>query len=282
MQDHPNRANPLRGHLVAALDTIEVPAGFAWKSATIEFRDDAPGWRITGIKTRRAANDSDRGLAALLLDPTKWMVACSAAFGRLRGELSAAGVSLGAGSVDCRRADLESASATFVGPHGEPVFELDVPQSTARGQLLNDALCSMMLDRLATWEQNQQRVRDLVGDLCSSRYQGDDASLVFEFGNRPPISVEAQVLGSYSEAEASWCWSWANSSYIEIDYHRVAKMRDVVFRAVGAGALWRPGFFCDERFAWLVAQLACEQMSGFGVFTRRIADGQRVYYALFG
>jgi len=112
------------------------------------------------------------------------------------------------------------------------------------------------------------------------RYDGNEASLRFELEGGELV-MPAQVLGSYSRTQYSWCWSWANATYKPIDWNAVAQLRDHLSQSVGAGALWRPGFFSDERFALLVAQLAAEQLDALGIFARDVTEDLLVCYAVF-
>ncbi|MEM6989518.1 MAG: DUF6882 domain-containing protein [Myxococcota bacterium] len=271
----------VRGDIATALDTLEVPTGFAWKTAEVLLDARDGGWNVGKINARREAGDSDRGVPGLGVDPAAWMVACQASFARLHEALASEGVSFASGVVRCKRVDLESATVAFVSPVGDVVLEIEIPQPTARGQLLNDEICRMMLDGIPEWNARQQRVQANLRGLVSWRFLPEETAIDFRFDDGDSVKIPAQVLGSYSRSEASWCWSWANRSYDKPDYQRVEQLRDGLFKGVGAGAFWRPAFFCDERFAFLVAQFAAEQMGSVGVLSPDVQEGPRVYYALF-
>lgn len=272
---------PLYGDLMSALDPVEILAGFAWTTATVALTSEGHAWRVGTIKTTRQASDTDRGIPALDLDPGAWMGACQVAFGRLRESLEAEGIAFPEGTLHARRQDLESLHVALVAPDGVTVAEFDIARETARGQLLSDDLCRLLADGAPDWLAQQQALARKMRGLVKSSYRGRSATLEFEFDDGESFELPVQILGSYSRTQYSWCWSWANRSYEPIDYHRVANLRDEAVRMLGVGALWRPAFFSDERFATLVAHFAAEQLGAVGTFSRRIAEDVEVTYALF-
>ena len=208
----------------------------------------------------------------------QWLGALNASLTRLRDD------ALGAGA----RFDYEQLSLSFrdggvalagVDAHGgeTPIAVLDARDRAMR--LLHPDLHRLLSSFADLWRGQVGALQRAVGTPTGWSWDADGGQLVLETaaGQR---RFAAQLLGSFSPALLSWCWSWSNASYERADYAKLLPFRDAARSMRGLGAVVRPGFFCDESFAAVVARLVAAQSGAFATFRAR-SEALNLHFALF-
>jgi len=271
---------PFADVALGAIEPLWVLLPSGWKQARAEFEVAGEGIRVKSVAPTlvdaMAEQRPDLGL-----NHGVWSACLARGFMHLRTELGEHGVSWDGSAVDVEKEDLTRALLTFSNADGQVTCTVPLSKPVMRGQVLTDETLGIIVDRSTRFAKMQQSVAALAATLKSWEFEADTQTLVFKLADGDVKRIPAQVLGSYSGDEGTFLWSWANKSYKPADHEKVLALREQSLNWLGAGALWRPGFFSDERFAGLVTMIAASEMGATGVFPPRMGGALRIYYALF-
>lgn len=264
---------------LAVVETLIPLLPRGWSEAEVEL-EEVDGLRVKSVSTRLHAQSASP-LPDMGLDVGHWYGAATMAFRRLRETIDAAGGSWDATRAECTKTDLEAGGLVLRDADGSVACMVEIPAEMMRAQVLNEELGRVVEQGLPQWAARQERFVASLAGTTGWRFERP-SSLVFDRAGAASRTVRAQLLGSYSSDEFSWCWAWANSSYEQAVTSGLDGLRENARTALGAGALWRPGWFCDAAFARVIAMLAAEQIGADAVYIARISPSLLTYFAVFG
>lgn len=210
----------------------------------------------TATTTRTASGELD-GLRARC-DPSAWLAVATAAFRRLQEELMAERIRWNGATAMCRM--LESAHPAVVAG----AADIPIGDALLANTIFTPALAAALDLELPTAARRQDALvaewKDLEG--WSHSASTCELELALPSGGR---RVPATVIGSWSGRESTFLWSWANSSLAPAACGETPSLR----LDPAIGVFRRPGFFCDEGFASMVATLAGSRTHARAVFPAR-------------
>lgn len=263
---------------LAVVETLIPLLPRGWTEAEVEL-EGVDDLRVKAVSTRLHAG-STSPLPDMGLNMGHWYGAATMAFRRLLETIEAAGAKWDATRAECTKTDLEAGRLVLRDADGSVACLVEIPPEMMGAQILNDELGRIVEQGLPQWAARQERFVASLAGTTGWRFERP-ASLVFDRLDAPPRALRAQLLGSHSSDEFSWCWAWANRSYEPAVTAGLDALRENARSALGAGALWRPGWFCDAAFARVISMLAAEQIGADAVYIARISPSLLTYFAVF-
>lgn len=263
---------------MCAVDPLWAILPRGWTSARAAFRRDGDTLTMVRVGALQVEPGTE-SWPDLGWDQGVWARALGLGFTLVRQEVSTQKVAWDGASV---RVELDGArgSVFLENSNGDAACAIPLAPDLMRGRIITDETVGIMLDRMERFAGMQRSVAKRAATLTGHVFHTGEQALTFSSSDRPDLRVAAQVLGTYSQVESTFVWAWANPRFNAKDVVAGTQLRDRAFKFAGAGALWRPVFFSDERFAGSLAMLAASEMGATGVFPPRTDDGNRIYYAL--
>jgi hypothetical protein len=263
------------------LDTLTPMLGWGWTTGDLDTRR-VNGHRVATELSRAVMAGEKAPPSHAALDPAEWTAAANRSFDRLDHVLAKENLRWSGTRATAERTELERGRLTLLDAGGQAEHVFDIDQKIARGQLLNDEYMSVLDSHQqgvrARNEQLDRRLNKLAG--FGYGVEREQPFVEFRFEERRPVQCSAQVLGSWSEEERTWCWAWANRTFDDVERKQARMLRDEMISCVGTGAFWRAGFFCDEAFAANLADLSVGLLDGAACVPGR--HGGLVTYYLLG
>lgn len=266
----------------AAMDAADPIGGLLpldWTTARLELDDVGGSLRVKNISGAVTAS-SEPSYGTGPAEVGAWMAALGAGFSRLREVLLSENAPWDGGIAEVEREPLRRAHVRLSDTRGRVTHEIAVAPEIACGQLLNHEIVRIFAD---SEEARTQATADLAAwrsTVARWAYRIEQRLLDFQFRDGSAEHYPAQILGSFSEPERSWCWSWANRSYEREDYAALLSFRDKAMGYKGMGAVWRPGFFCARQFCTNVAWLVTEESGGTTVWQHDDGQGLTTFFAV--
>lgn len=124
-----------------------------------------------------------------------------------------------------------------------------------------------VVDReIAGWKGRQAAFEKENPDRRAWRFDPTQNVVHIQDRNESITRFTADIIGSHSERQNSWLWSWANESYEPSQCVSVIKARDDA-ELTDEFSLFRfTGFPCEARFAQVVSWLAASRSGEVAVF----------------
>lgn len=257
----PNQAPPSGQSVIdsafVVLDLWMLSHARGWDSIEIRF-ERVGGAIVVADQNVHIASDAPSSLSDALAKLDAGMLAAelSAAFAALHRALT----------LDGQHWDQQRARCTRVGDNFtlELLNESTLPATKV--ELRDDDLMfgeqfHVALDTMAlAVPSRQKRLAATIDAHVSKAWDRDNdpSHLLLEFADGRKLVLRADILGSYSRSEQSWCWSWANA----FPANATTAARALAKPNPGMGFLRMPGFACQEALAEIVALAAADQMDG--------------------
>lgn len=103
-------------------------------------------------------------------------------------------------------------------------------------------------------------------------YSEETASLVFSSAGKPRVGMTARVVGSWSERDKTWLWSWANDRLLPEAVESMQWLR-LFGEQHGFERLKTPRWPAEQADGWEMACIACLLLQGEGVYRAPDGDG---------
>src|SRR5712692_9213533 len=120
---------------------------------------------------------------------------------------------------------------------------------------LSDGLRRLIDHHRSDSERAQEALRQMPGSDGRCELYEERGSVEFFEGNRVRLRARAQMIGTYSPAESTWEWSWANPDLSPNLIAATLSLRESTESAL-APEFREPSFTCSENEAWAVAGVA--------------------------
>jgi hypothetical protein len=146
--------------------------------------------------------------------------------------------------------------------------------------IVTDPLFDVLLGTEQAFGVLQGQLEQALGKVTGFAY--DEAAGVLKL-ERPSGTVElpADVVGQYHPDSYTWLWAWSDEATPRPVVERFERLCAPDVQQEGMSAFWRPGFHCDEGFAWAVAGSAVVSTGARGLFRAEVADRSgAVFFAL--
>lgn len=146
--------------------------------------------------------------------------------------------------------------------------------------LMTDALFDALRGTDPSFDTLQARFETQVKDVLSLRFDAHNGVLFVEtaVGETPHT---AEVVGVYEGDAFAWQWAWSDEALPARASTAVKRVCAPSFQSPGMSAFWRPGFHCDEGFAWALAGHVCVSIGARGLLRAPESEhGRAVVYAL--
>lgn len=228
-----------------------------WDSIDIRF-EQVSGALVVAEQTVHVASDAPSSLSDALstLDPVGLTAELSAAFAALHVALTRDGQHWDQQSARCTRID-DAYTLELLNESAQPATKIELRNDDLMfGEQFLVALDTMAL----AVPSRQKRLAAAIESHLSKSWDRDQdpSHLRVQLADGRTLVLRADILGSYSRAEQSWCWSWANA----FPPNATAAARALAKPNAGMGFLRMPGFACQEALAEIVALAAADQMDG--------------------
>ncbi len=137
-------------------------------------------------------------------------------------------------------------------------FELKQSDLTFTPELLQH-----MQERIAEDWEDQADFNGRIGSSDKVSYSCSTSRLTFGAPEQEPLEMPFQAIGSHSTEFNSWCWSWANRSWLE-EPHTIQEVVSLRSNATGVSKrlFQTPGFDSDPVLSTAVARLAARELGG--------------------
>lgn len=146
--------------------------------------------------------------------------------------------------------------------------------------IVTDELFEVLLGTEKAFGVLQGQLEAAVGRVTGFAYDPNAGVLKLE---RPGGAVElpADVVGQYHPDTFTWLWGWSDAATPRRAVERFEKLCAPDVQQAGMSAFWRPGFLCDEGFAWAVAGSAVVSTAARGLFRAEVPDRSgAIFFAL--
>ena len=269
-----------------AMDHCAVLIAEGWASVTIRRGPVGDqGLAVVNISTKSGDlpyRKIPRGLGIDARKRTTWL---SDSLDRIQESLREVGLIWDGLTVQIERLGPELTSPVdmrFVTVAGVPIANI-VLESPDTDLVVTSDLLQIVAVEWESWRSRQREWNERYGSPSSWSFKHVDSRLEVASSDGTHAAFDAQVIGSHSGLHHTWCWSWANRSYEEKHFSRVAALRDDPDATDGLGLLRFPAFVCENGFAWSIAWLTATRIGPFPVFSPLIKKAElRVFFALIG
>jgi hypothetical protein len=132
----------------------------------------------------------------------------------------------------------------------------------------------LLLEAKAYAQQCAERLESEFSLLEYERYDYDQkaATLVFSGADRPSLTMNIQVVGSWATESGTWLWAWENDSILPSAKPHVHVLerfgRENGFERL-TEALWK----AEQADAWEMARVACLLLQADGIYRAPDEDG---------
>jgi len=133
-------------------------------------------------------------------------------------------------------------------------------------------------DLLAEAQAHTQACRErletehALGDYPRYDYDQEAATLVFSGANRPNLSMDIQIVGSWAAKSGTWLWAWENDSILPSAKQYVHVLRKYGEQN-GFERLSKAYFEASQADGWEMACVACLLLQADGVYRAPDEDG---------
>lgn len=103
-------------------------------------------------------------------------------------------------------------------------------------------------------------------------YDQKSATLVFSGADRPNLSMNIQVVGSWAAESGTWLWAWDNDTILPTAREHVQVLQKFG-QENGFERLTEAHWEADQADAWQVARIACLLLQGDGIYRAPDEDG---------
>lgn len=143
--------------------------------------------------------------------------------------------------------------------------------------LVTDELFEVLLGTEKAFGVLQGQLESALGHVTGFAYDVNAGVLKLE---RPGGAVElpAEVVGQYHPDTFTWVWGWSDAATPRHVVERFERLCAPDVQQPGLSAFWRPGFLCDEGFAWAVAGSAVVSTAARGLVRAEVPDRSRAIF----
>ena len=166
-----------------------------------------------------------------------------------------------------------SAALVLLGDGGEEQSRLVLVPEVVTSLTLTDDLFDALDQSRPKTEKRQAAFEEVLRGFKQWNLDQARAELSFVLADDRRWVVAAQIIGSWSRAEASWMWAWDNASLAAPSRERIAHVRDAARAHRGLAAFTKGAFGCGEAMAKELALHAALQMNARGVFLGDYGSG---------
>ena len=171
------------------------------------------------------------------------------------------------------RGDDGRADLVLLGESGEEQGRLALTPELVASLTLSDELFDALDHSRKKSEERQGAFQEVLRGFKQWNLDQARAELSFVLADDRRWIVPAQIIGSWSRAEASWMWAWDNESLAVACREGVALVRDAARGHRGLAAFTKGSLGCREAMAAALAAHAGLEMNARGVFPGDYGSG---------
>lgn len=248
-------------------DGVSVLCPRGWTKVRLPLERGARGLRITQIQAELP--DSPAPKPELGLDEQARLGGMNAAVEDIAQLLASARIAWDGAAITLARPKEGALFATFLAQDGRPAHGVSVPAELLGGLFITEPLFELALASAAALEQSQGRWDAALTGCQTWGFDQRTQQVSFQVPGRGGLTAPAQLIGTWSQEDDSWLWSWANTSVDPKCFAEIEKATSPDARAPGLGALWRERFGCEEGFAQALARIAAHRAGARAVHRGR-------------
>ena len=283
MSTQPPKPTPdeLLAHLALEVtDALCVVAPRGWTRADLQLDRHGDSLRVAKVDTELP--EKPRPMPALGMDPGARMAGLAAALTDALHLLHGRGVEWSGARATVTREGTPTGRLvlTLHERSGPPAASISVPKGLIDALFLAEPFLEELdrAERVLPEEQDVLAVR--LSGATGWKLDQAAAKATFELPGRPPLTLDAELLGTWTSEDESWTWAWANSTVDPACTKRVEAALSPDAQTPGLAPLWRERYACEEPFAHRVAGVAAVKSGAKAVWRGGFGKGW-AYLAVF-
>ena len=251
------------------------------------------GWTQVDMKTRVLGNDvrvaelSSKGEGTkepppkpkLNVEPREEAVRLGEGLAEIRHRLAHEGKSWSGESLRIQRTP-QFVEWVLIEGDQRPAASIRLKKEQLETLLITDELFDALRGTDPSFETLQARFEAQVKEVEALRFDPSNGVLFVETASGETPHT-AEVVGVYEGDAFAWQWAWSDEALPAKASAAVKRVCAPSFQSPGMSAFWRPGFHCDEGFAWALAGHVCVSIGARGLLRAPESEhGKAVVYAV--
>ncbi len=275
----PSGPDETLAHLACEVtDALSVVAPRGWTRAELSLDRHGDTLRVAQVDTELA--EKPKPMPALGMDPGARMAGLAAALTDALHLLHGRGVEWSGARATVTRQGMNRLMLTLNEPSGPPAASISVPQGMAQALFLTEPFLEALETAEAALPERQDALALRLGGCTGWRFDQKTAKASFDLPGRPALTLDAELLGTWTSEDEMWLWAWANSTVDPAGTKRVEAALAPDAQAPGLAPFWRERYPCEEPFAHRVAGAAAVKSGAQAVWRGGFGKGW-AYLAIF-
>jgi hypothetical protein len=246
-------------------DSVMLLAPRGWTALELRFSDTGRGVRLEELEAKGQGTARPKPKPELHVEQRHEVQRINEGVSELTALLAAAGKHWTPGSIRVERPRPDFVDWRLWGKDGQGLWFTRLGQEQLGALLVTDQLFDVLLGTEKAFAMLQGQLQAALGPVTGFAYDAQAGVLKLE---RPGGTVEltADVVGQYHSKDFAWVWGWSDAATPRRAVERFERLCAPDVRQEGLSAFWRPGFHCDEGFAWVLAGSAVVSTGARGLF----------------
>jgi hypothetical protein len=262
-------------------DSVMLLAPRGWSALSLRFAVTAQGPRLEALQTKGEGATQPRPKPELYVEARHEAQRLSEGVAELAALLAGQGRRWEPGEIVVERPPTrDCVDWKLVSQGGALTWFTRLTRDELDALIVTDELLEVLHGTERAFGVLQGQLEASLGRVTGFAYDASAGVLKLE---RPAGAVElsADVVGQYHPDTFTWVWGWSDAATPRPVVERFERLCAPDVPQPGLSAFWRPGFLCDEGFAWAVAGSAVVSTAARGLFRAEVPDGSgAVFFAL--
>jgi hypothetical protein len=264
-------ASTLTAIVCSLQDSVMLLAPRGWSGLVLRFSMTGQGPRLEELETKGEGATQPKPKPELHVEQRHEVQRINEAVAELAALLARQGKRWAPGEIRVDRPTPDFVDWKLVSDEGAITWFTRLTREELDALIVTDELFDVLLGTEKAFVVLQGQLEAALGKVTGFAYDAAAGMLRLE---RPDgvLELAADVVGQYHPADFTWLWGWSDAATPKNAVERFERVCAPDVQQAGLSAFWRPGFLCDEGFAWAVAGSAVVSTAARGLFRAELPD----------